>query len=353
MSPEEIIQEALARYERPLISHAKAITGDLESARDAVQETFLRLSRQDVSALAPRLAPWLFLVCKNCALDHLRKVVRFQEGPLEDNHPANGRSPSDEAEIREETTLLAQPLSTFSIDVDTASYSNVRRFLNAGQLPPPDAVRIEELINYFPYSDPQPEGDRPFSINLETARAPWDPEHELVRIGIQGRQLDEENRPPSNLVFLVDVSGSMRPENKLPLLKRSLRALVGKLGEDDRVAIVTYAGSSGLALPSTPGTDKQRILQALDRLGAGGSTNGAKGIALAYRIARENFLPEGSNRVILCTDGNFNVGVTSQNRVPEPHRKSPLTGRRPVRRGSTSGMLPFRSHMRLAQVKER
>ncbi len=204
------------------------------------------------------------------------------------------------------------PLSTFSIDVDTASYANVRRLLNDEQLPPSGAVRIEELINYFPYTYPRPGKGAPFSVNMETARAPWAPEHQLVRIGIKGRELDGGKRPASNLVFLVDVSGSMRPENKLPLLKRSLRALVEKLDARDHVAIVVYAGASGLALPPTSGSEKKSILAALDHLDAGGFTNGAQGITLAYETARENFLKGGINRVILCTDGDFNVGVTDQ-----------------------------------------
>jgi len=230
--------------------------------------------------------------------------------------------------IRENAFLdaKANPLSTFSIDVDTASYANIRRFLNSDQLPPAGAVRIEELINYFPYNYPQPDPGVPFSVSIETARPPWAPEHELVRIGIKARELETKNRPASNLVFLVDVSGSMQPENKLPLLKRSLRALVENLGAEDRVAIAVYAGSSGMALPSTPGTDKKRILAALDRLVAGGSTNGAQGIKVAYETARENFLEEGNNRVILCTDGDFNVGVTSQSSLVKLIEKERASG---------------------------
>ncbi|MEI8312400.1 MAG: VWA domain-containing protein, partial [Verrucomicrobiota bacterium] len=220
----------------------------------------------------------------------------------------------------------ANPLSTFSIDVDTASYANVRRFLNSDQLPPAGAVRIEELINYFPYSYPQPDAEVPFSVSVETARPPWAPEHELVRIGIKGRELEARNRPASNLVFLVDVSGSMQPENKLPLLKRSLRALVENLGDEDRVAVAVYAGSSGLVLPPTPGSDKRRIRAAIDQLGAGGSTNGAQGIRLAYETARENFLKEGNNRVILCTDGDFNVGTTSQSSLVKLIEKERASG---------------------------
>ena len=211
--------------------------------------------------------------------------------------------------------VRGNPLSTFSIDVDTASYSNVRRFLRSDRLPPSGAVRTEEMINYFSYAYPEPQAGDPFSVSVEMARAPWNAGHGLVRIGLRGRGLPAAGRPSSNLVFLIDVSGSMRDPDKLPLLKRSLRGLIEKLSPGDRVAIVVYAGSSGLVLPSTPGTDVSRILKALDDLEAGGSTNGAGGIRLAYQTARENFLREGNNRVILCTDGDFNVGLTSQSEL--------------------------------------
>lgn len=205
-----------------------------------------------------------------------------------------------------------QPLSTFSIDVDTASYANVRRFLLQGQRPPADAVRIEELVNYFPYHYAPPTGNVPFAAHLEVASAPWAPEHRLVRIGLKGREVGDEARPPANLVFLLDVSGSMHAANKLPLVKQSMRLLVEKLRPDDRVAIAVYAGASGLALPSTSVSRKAEILDAIDRLEAGGSTNGAMGIQLAYDIAKANFVAGGVNRVILATDGDFNVGVTSE-----------------------------------------
>jgi Ca-activated chloride channel family protein len=204
------------------------------------------------------------------------------------------------------------PLSTFSIDVDTASYSNVRRFLDSGQLPPPDAVRVEEMINYFPYDYPQPDGAAPFSVNVDVAKAPWEPSHRLVRIGLKGREIDAGQRPPSNLVFLIDVSGSMEEPNRLPLVQRSLRMLVERLDARDRIAMVVYAGSSGLVLPPTSGRDRNQILDAIERLSAGGSTNGGAGIELAYRVAQEQFISGGSNRVILATDGDFNVGVTDQ-----------------------------------------
>ncbi len=204
------------------------------------------------------------------------------------------------------------PLSTFSIDVDTASYANVRRFINSGRLPPKDAVRIEEMINYFHYDDPQPGGEAPFSVSIEVAPAPWMVEHQLLRIGLKGVELEMEDRPPSNLVFLLDVSGSMRSPNKLPLVKKSIALLVEKLDERDSVAIVVYAGASGLALPATSCDRKRTILSVLERLGAGGSTNGAAGITLAYQTAAANFRSDGINRVILATDGDFNIGLTDQ-----------------------------------------
>lgn len=207
------------------------------------------------------------------------------------------------------------PLSTFSIDVDTASYANVRRFLNAGQSPPPGAVRIEECVNYFRYAYPEPQGEVPFSVNVDVAGCPWTPKHRLVRIGLHGREIPFDQRPASNLVFLMDVSGSMHSSDKLPLVKSALRLLVEQLHENDRVAIVVYAGASGLVLPSTTGDRKAEILAALDRLEAGGSTNGGAGIELAYRTALEHFVPGGTNRVVLCTDGDFNVGVTNQSEL--------------------------------------
>jgi Ca-activated chloride channel family protein len=206
---------------------------------------------------------------------------------------------------------LVAPLSTFSVDVDRASYANVRRFLSGGNLPPRDAVRIEELVNYFPYADPAPTGRDPLRITTEIAPAPWNPTHDLVRIALRARDVDMRRAPASNLVFLIDVSGSMQGPNRLPLVKQSLALLVNELREQDRVAIVVYAGSAGLVLPSTSGGDKQRILAALEGLQAGGSTAGGAGIRLAYDVARQNFMRGGNNRVILCTDGDFNVGQSS------------------------------------------
>jgi Ca-activated chloride channel homolog len=219
---------------------------------------------------------------------------------------------------------LKNPLSTFSIDVDAASYSNVRRFIQIGQRPPKDAVRIEELINYFDYDYPQPKGDDPFSINTEISTAPWNSKHKLVHIGLQGRNIPKENLPPSNLVFLIDVSGSMDEPNKLPLLKSSFKLLIEQLREQDHVAMVVYAGAAGLVLPSTSGVEKKKITEALEKLEAGGSTAGGAGINLAYAIAKENYKPGGNNRVILATDGDFNVGESSNGgleRLIEQKRK--------------------------------
>ena len=218
------------------------------------------------------------------------------------------------------------PLSTFSIDVDTASYANVRRYLNDGMLPPKDAVRIEELVNYFEYDYPQPIGDVPFSVTTEAATAPWNAKHKIVSIGLQGKKVSLDNVPPSNLVFLLDVSGSMNDARKLPLLKDALRILVNQLTAKDRVAIVVYAGSSGLVLPST--NNRSDILNALNNLNAGGSTNGGEGIQLAYNIAQENFIKNGNNRVILATDGDFNVGLSSDDelvRMIEQKRQSGIS----------------------------
>jgi Ca-activated chloride channel homolog len=211
--------------------------------------------------------------------------------------------------------VSTDPLSTFSIDVDTASYANVRRFLNAGAMPPAGAIRIEEMINYFRFDYPQPKGDAPFSITTELAVCPWNTKHKLALIGLQGREIPENEASPRNLVFLIDVSGSMMPPDKLPLVRTAMRMLADVLTPQDRVAIVVYAGASGLVLPSTPGDQKATIHRAIAELGAGGSTNGAAGIKLAYRTAREHFIKGGVNRVVLATDGDFNVGVTSQDEL--------------------------------------
>ncbi|MEP1304860.1 MAG: von Willebrand factor type A domain-containing protein [Balneola sp.] len=223
------------------------------------------------------------------------------------------------AEISENTFKWATktPLSTFSIDVDGASYSNVRRMIMDGRLPVKDAVRVEEMINYFNYDYEVPNREHPFSVTTEVGSAPWNPDHQLVQIGIRGEKIDAENLPPSNLVFLLDASGSMNSHNKLPLLKKGFKLLTNQLREEDYVSIVVYAGSSGLVLPPTSGADKETILEALNKLQAGGSTAGAAGIKQAYQVAKENFREDGNNRVILATDGDFNVGLSSNTELIE------------------------------------
>lgn len=219
----------------------------------------------------------------------------------------------------------SSPLSTFSIDVDNASYTNIRRFINNGQKVPKDAVRVEEMMNFFKYNYPQPKGEHPFSINSEYSECPWNTNNKLVRIGLQGKNIDDEKLPASNLVFLIDVSGSMFSENKLPLLKQSMKVLVNQLRAEDKVSIVVYAGAAGMVLPPTSGDKKMTIIDALEKLSAGGSTAGGAGIQLAYKTAKENFIKNGNNRVVLSTDGDFNVGASSDNdmqRLIEEERKS-------------------------------
>ena len=209
------------------------------------------------------------------------------------------------------------PLSTFSIDVDKASYSNVRRMINNGQKIPKDAIKVEELINYFSYKYPQPTGDHPFSINTEVASTPWNTSTKIVKIGLQGKALDKENIPNSNFVFLLDVSGSMSNQNKLPLLKSAFKLLVNQLREKDKVSIVVYAGAAGVVLKPTSGDNKEKIMNALNNLEAGGSTAGGSGIELAYKLAQKNFIKNGNNRVILATDGDFNVGQSGDQEMED------------------------------------
>ena len=217
------------------------------------------------------------------------------------------------------------PLSTFSIDVDPASYSNMRRFINRGELPPADAIRTEELVNYFSYDYPKPTGNDPVKITVEAGTCTWNTAHRLVRIGLKAKEIPTEQLPASNLVFLIDISGSMWGANRLDLVKSSLKLLVNNLRNKDKVAIVTYAGSAGVKLEATSGGDKQKIREAIDELTAGGSTAGGAGIHLAYQIAKKNFISDGNNRIILCSDGDFNVGVSSAEgleQLIEKERKS-------------------------------
>lgn len=235
-----------------------------------------------------------------------------------EEQPSSYHSNSEEySKVNENIFANAKvkPISTFSIDVDVASYTNIRRFLNMGQKPPKDAVRVEEMINYFTYDYPQPVDEHPFSINTEFSSCPWNSKHNLLQIGLQGKKIPTENLPPSNLVFLIDVSGSMEPENRLPLLKKAFKLLVKQLRPKDQVSIVVYSGAAGLVLPPTSGDKKEKINAAIDNLNAGGSTAGGDGIQLAYEIAMKNFLKNGNNRIILATDGDFNVGVSNDDEL--------------------------------------
>lgn len=240
---------------------------------------------------------------------------------------ADGMNAEEYKEIAENNfkTVSESPLSTFSIDVDAASYSNMRRYINKGELPPADAIRTEELINYFSYDYPQPTGNDPVKITTEVGACPWNVKHRLVRIGLKAKEIPTDKLPVSNLVFLIDVSGSMYGPQRLGLVQSSLKLLVNNLRDEDRVAIVVYSGSAGEKLPSTSGSDKQKIREAIDELTAGGSTAGGAGIKLAYKMAKQNFVKGGNNRIILCTDGDFNVGVSSDEgleKLIEQERKS-------------------------------
>ncbi|GLC25483.1 YfbK domain-containing protein [Roseisolibacter agri] len=274
---------------------------------------------------APLMAPPPTFVAGGVARGVNRKAVGLQRGTARADDGFR-RQPSDSTAFQREgydriednpfLAVAGNPRSTFSIDVDRASYGNVRRFITRGQRPPADAVRIEELVNYFPYALPSPRGEHPIAIATEVMPAPWQPKHRLVRVALQARRIETAQLPPSNLVFLLDVSGSMASPDKLPLVKQAFRLLVEQLRPQDRVAIAVYAGAAGLVLPSTSGREKARILEAIDRLEAGGSTAGGEGLLLAYRTAREARAEiEGNgrvnSRVVLATDGDFNVGVSS------------------------------------------
>ncbi len=303
------LDEVVVEYERPIIQKDAAGAPEI-------------ISREEIENLPVRgvydVAATLKGVVGDSQGDDLRirggrnqEVQHFVDGQkVQVNNPPptdrEGYSAIVENDFRRPTDA---PLSTFSIDVDAASYANVRRFLDDGMMPVTDAVRIEELVNYFEYDYPDPEGEHPFAVVTEVSEAPWAPDHRLVHIGLQGERIDTDDLPPSNLVFLLDVSGSMNRPDKLPLLKQAFRLLASNLREQDRVGIVVYAGAAGVVLEPT--NDKHAILEALDRLQAGGSTAGGAGLKLAYNLAREHFDAEKNNRVILATDGDFNVGPSS------------------------------------------
>lgn len=290
-------------YSRPLIEMDNTSTGHT-------------LTREEIRSLPTRVQS---KGARNKDLESYIDGIRIHGLPPREGVPE--REPLPQLELSREgyaplvenpfQSPMDHPLSTFSIDVDNASYTNTRRMLNYGQLPPVDAVRIEEFINYFDYSYPNPQGEHPFSINTELSECPWNQEHYLLHIGLQGQRIETANLPPSNLVFLIDVSGSMQSPNKLPLVQESLKLLATNLRPQDRVAMVVYAGAAGLVLPSTPGSEKATILQAIDRLRAGGSTAGGAGLKLAFQVAQENFAEGGNNRIVLATDGDFNVGPSS------------------------------------------
>jgi Ca-activated chloride channel family protein len=300
------------------VTARQAVTVDLQLQRAAMHLEAIIVDGVPVAAAERRvLSSTATVVVQGQAQNGVVGIRGYAGRPSVDEPWRYPRQPWNREQYDEivENPFVAvsvDPLSTFSIDVDRASYSNVRRFImQEGQLPPRDAVRIEELVNYFPYDYTGPDGDAPIAVHAEVGPAPWKPQHQLVRIGLQARRVKVENLPPSNFVFLLDVSGSMMPPNKLPLVRAAMRLLVNELRPKDRVAIVVYAGSAGLVLPSTPGDEKTKILDAIAQLEAGGSTAGGAGIRRAYDEAVANFIRGGNNRVILATDGDFNVGVSS------------------------------------------
>ncbi len=286
-------KKRLCAGERTLTLHRAATTAPAEEAESKVMD--MAISPQSTLMEARAYAP----------AAKMGQALAYEAPP--------NFNTEDYALIQENRFYAARsnPLSTFSIDVDAASYSNLRRFINNGQTPPKDAVRIEEMVNYFRYNYPEPEGAHPFSVTTELSACPWAAEHKLLHIGLQGASIEREDLPPSNLVFLLDVSGSMNAPNKLPLLKSSFKLLVDQMRPQDRVAIVVYAGAAGVVLEPTAGDNQQKIKDALEQLQAGGSTAGGQGLRLAYQLARKHFAKEGNNRVILATDGDFNVGESS------------------------------------------
>ncbi len=292
------------------IIHVK-MSPDVVSLNEVVMTGYSTVTRKQMTASVALSAPM--------------ESVAYGVSVHEPYYPPHNTEAYDAIEDNIFREAKRNPLSTFSIDVDNASYSNMRRFINHGQMPPKDAVRIEEMINYFTYDYPQPEDEQPFSITTEFSACPWNANHQLVHIGLQGRRIPTENLPASNLVFLIDVSGSMQAQNKLPLLKSAFKLLVNELRPQDHVSVVVYAGAAGVILPATSGSNKKEILAAIEKLEAGGSTAGGAGIQLAYDIAQKHFKKEGNNRVIIATDGDFNVGASSNaemERLIEEKRES-------------------------------
>jgi Ca-activated chloride channel homolog len=290
-SGSQLDEVLIVNYAKPLID------GDLKSGSTVTREEYQSMPTRNISKIAST---------NGFAYKKEKYNVRGGRANAEFNTEEYSRIYDNEFKDSKK-----DPLSTFSIDVDKASYSNVRRMINQNQLPQPDAVRIEEMINYFSYNYSKPTNDQPFSITTEYTDCPWNEKHQLIHIGLQGKQIELDNLPANNLVFLLDVSGSMNSADKLPLLKSGLRLLVDQMRPQDKVSIVVYAGAAGIVLPATFGEHKDRIYDALEKLEAGGSTAGGEGILLAYKTAKNNFMSNGNNRIILATDGDFNVGVSS------------------------------------------
>jgi Ca-activated chloride channel homolog len=313
------VRAAFIGYRSTAVTNVPVRKGKVTRLDLVLEQTAVEMSEITVHEYGARGAEEASVTTKNSAAGLMPRGTGVSGGIAAGITPASGSAGgeawnTENYAVIEESRFLpaaSNPRSTFSIDVDAASYTNVRRFLTAGQPPPKDAVRIEEFLNYFRYDYPEPKGDERFSVTTDLAVSPWAPDHRLLRIGIKGRSLRTDAVSPSNLVFLLDVSGSMQPPNKLPLVKQAFRLLVQELRPQDRVAIVVYAGAAGLVLPSTPGSDKATILAALDRLEAGGTTAGGAGLRLAYEVARQHYARDGNNRVILATDGDFNVGESS------------------------------------------
>ena len=309
--PSEVKADAASEQ---LASEKRSATEQVDKSKDrlgAARGTAMPAPPADIAMAAAPAPGARRLAAERDAREDARELEMSSVGGQRTQQDAQAGERYARFDENRPQTPSEQPLSTFSVDVDTASYANVRRFLTSGRLPPRDAVRIEEMVNYFRYDYPQPVGDRPFSVTLEAAECPWHSGRRLVRIGLEGRDIDRRERPAGNLVFLIDVSGSMSAANKLPLVKQALAMLVEELTENDSVAIVTYAGDAGVKLPATSGDQKGKILTVIESLSSGGSTHGSAGINLAYEQAAERFIPGGVNRVILATDGDLNVGVTS------------------------------------------
>lgn len=324
-------------YKVPLVEQDNSTQGGLmttEQIRNLPTKNINAIAATTAGASATDGSSVNIRGSRSNATDYYLDGVRVT-GKAQKEKPGQAPKTNHEVYNREDYGLIVEnafqnpekePLSTFSVDVDAASYANMRRFLTSNQLPPKDAIRIEEMVNYFDYDYPQPAGDKPIAIITEVSKCPWNTKHKLVHIGIQGKEIPLHDLPASNLVFLLDVSGSMNETNKLPLVISSFKILTEQLRAIDRVAIVVYAGSSGLVLPSTPGDRKKEILEALEQLRAGGSTAGAAGIQQAYAVAMENFIEGGNNRVILATDGDFNVGVSGDAELVELIEKKRESG---------------------------